>query len=379
MFMRKRRDVPIDSFATTTVAGRHRASAMVDGTEVWFESTVPLRANPEVFGSAFLIPALVGGSRLAIEGKACPIWYANVERLLDVLHRWWGTRTVAPSVNLDGAGRPKSATTGLCFSGGVDSFHSLLRSGEPIELLVTAVGFDIPLDDSVRSAALQSSLAEISGVLGIRSVEVRTNFRAHPLVLRTPWESAHGGALAAIGHALSEGMGRLVVSSSVPLRSRRKGWGSHWKIDPLWSSSDLELIHWGAESHRAQKLRALASEPLAQRHLRVCWENRAPRGNCSRCEKCVHAMIVLAECEALDRFTVFEGSETLAERIDALPRIRHLRRSFGELASSERLSPRVTRAVRELVERSRRAQSLPMRVRRFLGRRVSRWSRTARR
>jgi hypothetical protein len=362
-------DVQIGALASSPAgagAGT-RASALVDGSEVWFESTqIPLRAAPEVFGSAFLIPALAGGGRLVLEGTVCPTWHANVTRLEQILHDWWGTPTLAPEVALAAADAAPGGKTALCFSGGVDSFYSLLKATRRIDLLVTVVGFDIALDDAERIASLERSLREISAAVRIPSIVVRTNLREHPLFQRVSWERAHGGALAAIGHVLGGDVGHLMVSSSIPYRSRREWWGSHWKIDPLWSSARLELLHFGAELHRLQKVRTLAAEPLVQRHLRVCWENRSSSGNCSRCEKCLFAMLVLAECGQLEHFTVFDADASLAERLDALPRVRSLRRGFRELAASPRLPRPVTRALADLNERTQRAQSLPVRARRFL-------------
>lgn len=63
----------------------------------------------------------------------------------------------------------------------------------------------------------------------------------------------------------------------------------------------------GCEASRADKVRMLAREPLALRHLRVCWEKDEGTYNCGRCEKCLrtmtslHALGVLAECETFPR------------------------------------------------------------------------------
>lgn len=85
----------------------------------------------------------------------------------------------------------------------------------------------------------------------------------------------------------------LVIPSSYAYEDATP-WGSHWDTDPLWSSPDkIRIIHDDASVNRRDKIIQLAAEPLVQRHLRVCWRNLAPTGNCSRCEKCLRTMTTL--------------------------------------------------------------------------------------
>ncbi|MDQ3804974.1 MAG: hypothetical protein M3416_14235, partial [Acidobacteriota bacterium] len=151
-------------------------------------------------------------------------------------------------------------------------------------------------------------------------------------------------------------------------------WGSHWQTDPLWSSDRLEVVHVGAELPRSDKLRAIAREPLVREHLRVCWENLAPEGNCSRCEKCLRTRLMLADCGELENFPVFEGADTLARHLDSLPAIRGRGRVFGKLLERGRLTPEVETALRRLIKRTRRAGSFPSRVAADTWRRVFAWA-----
>ncbi len=118
----------------------------------------------------------------------------------------------------------------------------------------------------------------------------------------------------------------------------------------------MRIVSVGEKLSRARKMEEIAGEPLVQRHLRVCRENLAPTGNCSRCEKCVSTMAKLEELGMLRDFPVFEGPETLVHRVNALPRIGQLPRIFNAVASSEKLPPELTVALRDLVWRTRRAR-----------------------
>ena len=149
-------------------------------------------------------------------------------------------------------------------------------------------------------------------------------------------------------------------------------WGSHWKLDPLWSSSRLEVVYFGADHRRAEKVVAIAREPLARQYLRVCWEHRDARANCSKCEKCIRTRLVLASVGALDDFPVFDGMASLARDLDALTPHRVRGRVYTRLlADSGGLDWKVRRALRRFVARLN-AQEHPAPPPNLLKRAVSR-------
>jgi len=157
--------------------------------------------------------------------------------------------------------------------------------------------------------------------------------------------------LAAAGHLLTGVLGRLIVASSYQ-RGLSTPHGSHPRSDPLWSSSAIEVLHRGDGLWRHDKLRAIVDERLVQQHLRVCWQNRARTGNCSRCEKCVRTMLTLAQCGKLADFEAFDREVPLLQRIDALEKVPgELARVFmHELGLG--LDADMSRAVRDLLDRS---------------------------
>lgn len=354
-----------------------RIAASVDGVDAWFETgDTTLRPSAEAFASAFLIPAVALERQLTVQDPVAPDFAAGPGQVLDIVGEWWGYPRLSPSfgdafrvpaqrerekgsTNASSAAPlpapPPTAATALCFSGGVDSFYSLLASGRRIETLVFVHGFDITLDDSARAESFEQHFREIAAAVGARPVVIRTNLRAHGTFRAAPWGHSHGGALAAIGHLLADDVGTLLVSSSYPY-TRPKKWGSHWELDPLWSGAGLTIEHIGAEHDRADKLAALKDEPLARHYLRVCWRNLSDQPNCSRCSKCLLTEVVLAALGVLDEFPVFEPTATLATRIDNLPSIgdpisfRHY-----EAALAMGLPVPIAGASRRLLARSRRA------------------------
>ncbi|MBI5709224.1 MAG: hypothetical protein HZC42_02825 [Candidatus Eisenbacteria bacterium] len=379
---RRTHAVPIGPVTATFVSGVHRVAADVDGVPIWFETRdTPLTAAPEAFGSAFLLPALHQGVRLALADPVDPAWLANVGELMRIARRWWRYPVLVPEVAASSAaaahGTAAANGVALFFSGGVDSFYSLLKSGEMPDRLVTVQGFDVALDDPARMAAVETTLRAVAEARGLRALVVRTNLRSHPLVQAMAWERSHGGALAAVAHVLGDGVSEVLISSSIA-RDRTKPWGSHWETDPLFSSSRVRLREIGMELRRRQKLPLIAGEPLVRRHLRVCWENRSPAGNCSHCGKCVITRLLLADCGTLDAFPGFEGSATLARDLDALQSYSTSLHTLTDLAASARLDPEVLRATRALLERSRHAQNPLVRARRAVLRKVLEWTRGGR-
>jgi len=361
--------IPAESVRLERDGAVSQVTATVGGAPVWFRTRdVVLHPAPEAIASAFLIPAAARGARLEMADPLDPAWLANAERLLEFLHRRWrwrGRRRPAPLAPEGTSAPGRHAGTGLFFSGGVDSFYALLRSGETIDALVAVAGFDFPHDDLVRAEAVERMLREVAADRGARPVFVCTNLRDHPLYRSPNWLRTFGGAMAAVAHLLGLQAGRMLFAASTPDEGTDDRAGSDPVIDALWSSGAVETAGVGGGVRRIDKLRAIAAEPLVRSHLRVCWKNTTPSGNCSRCNKCVLARLILEEAGLFDGHP-FEGRETLAASIDGLRRTPDRILSFEELGANPRLDPAIAAAVRRFVRRSRREMSRTGRWRRRL-------------
>jgi len=369
----KRELIRIGALRSERVGGASRVTADVDGRAIWFESSgTELEPVAEAYASAFLIPALYRDAVIELDAPLDPVWLGNVPAIHALLREWWKLPERTPRGPTRPAGAVRDGSDrALFFSGGVDSFFTLLCSGQRVDHLVLVHGFDYPLDDRLRLEAAERTLREVAEARGIRWTVMQTNAREHPLFEDVSWERAHGGVLAAVGHLFGDDVGELLVSSSVP-QVTPIPWGSHWLLDPLWSSSRKRFVHVGQDHRKEDKLRAIATEPLAHRHLRVCWENRSASGNCSRCYKCLYARLVLAELGALDHFETFEGTDKLAAGFDALPRGKDKMRTFTSLMESPRLPDDVKRALADLVARTLRERRPVARLRRAVAKAVFR-------
>lgn len=343
--------VILDSHAEST-NGRSRVSASVDGAEVWFETEdAELSCSGEAFGSAFLIPALSADRELIIGATTSTQWMGSASDIADVITDWWDWEYTPPLALERRPTARQSDDIALLFTGGVDSFHTLLESGPRISTLINVQGFDVSLADTQRIASSTADVRRIAESLGIRSVSVRTNLRSHPTFAKATWERSHGGALFAVGHLLRSSVGVVAISSSVQ-RSSIRPWGSDWRIDRFFSSEAVTIEHFGERVWRFEKLQQIANDPLVRRYLRVCWEYRSAEPNCSHCDKCLRTMITLQELGLLDSSKRFD-SGPIAERIRTNPPIRGPGNRREYLVMLERgLEPEIAAAIEEALDRS---------------------------
>jgi hypothetical protein len=314
-----RPDWRIDPATEMQVGETHRVAWDVAGAPIWFESRdLRLAPAPEAPVAAVLPAAVLKSRRLVSAVPLDPLFAEGATRAVALVAQWWhGTaRPVASPAAEQGAqqARPFSA---LMFSGGVDSTHALLHGSPRPDFAVFVHGFDVPHDDEEQMLAMRPGLEALAARAGVRLVVLRTNARRHPALRRVSWNRTHGGALAAVGHVLRGHVGTLLISAS--FESERHGaWGSHWELDPLWSSSSLAVRHVGADLNRLRKVEMLCDEPLALSHLRVCWEGRQA-GNCGRCAKCVRTMLAIAHVGKLEQASAFPSGVDLVERLRVLP------------------------------------------------------------
>lgn len=335
-----------------------RVTAVVDGRPAWFESSdVELSPALEAIGSAFLLPALSQGRRLEISGPVCPQWLANQSQVVELLAQWWNYPRLVPQLTAED--RPARQWTSpapshrpvLCFTGGVDSFYSLLRHADRAQALLYVWGYDVDIRDARLARSTVAAIRQIAGEVAIPLILLATNLRRHRTFRAENWERTHGGALAALAHLLEDQFDSLQISASES-REGAQPWGSRWDLDCLHSSARVRVTQVGEDLMRAEKLWEIAGEPLVQQHLRVCWQRHRSAVNCGQCEKCLRTMLILESGGQLAHFATFRGAGDLRTLVDRMPQLPHwVLRTYDKILAHG-LPSDLDGAVRRLIARS---------------------------
>jgi len=276
------------------------------------EAEVDLALSAEPFLACALSPAMALGEDVRVDGPVSARLLASLPTIQAIYHRWdTALRVVDVQAGTSKAPRPAPGRA-LFFSGGVDSWYSLLKhrregtgdAHEALTHLILVFGFDVRRDNPELFDKIASGVRRVAEATDLRLTIVETNVRQFSDQLMS-WGFYHGGAMAAVGLTQSTLVGRCLIASSYAYDELHP-WGSHPLLDPLWSTESVDFIHDGCEAVRSQKVKVIARSALALATLRVCWANWQTEYNCGRCEKCLRTMLALHVAGALDRCSTFK-------------------------------------------------------------------------
>jgi len=338
-----------------------------------------LAANPEAFVALATVPCLKNGWNLSIDEELSPRFLKGLQAIQELYRTWYpsfhrieirhaGARARLPE---NSAGR-----VGVFFSGGLDSFYTLLKHRDEITDLIFIHGFDVKLEKHERRARCSRLVREIGSRFDKRVIEIETNFNKFFRHVHTKFaQESHGSGLASVGHLLSPLFRTIYIASSYTY-AQLQPWGSHPELDPLWSSEALDFIHDGCEADRVSKAELISKCDDALKSLRVCPGGARSAHNCGRCEKCIRTMINLAAVGALDRCTTFESPLDI-RRVPRLLADDRTRPFFQEnLRALERNNgdERLQRALSKALDRP----EWRVRVLQFIRKKKRRWGRKIR-
>ncbi len=276
--------------------------------DLWVRSNKEVLTDaPEAQVAATLLPAMQSGKDLTVDGPLDSTFAESLSTIQDIYVTWWPEpeRIAIQAPRWESSPTPKTGRTAAFFTGGVDSFYTLLKHKEEVDVLVFVHGFDVDLDDTSLRQQVTEMLQEVGTGFDKEVIEVETNLRDFSDE-HTGWPRYHGAALAFSGLVLQPSVDCLLIPSGAPYDELRP-WGSHPLLDPRWSTSNLQLIHDGCEASRLDKCRAVGQNDIASGMLRVCWRNPDGAYNCGRCEKCFRTMLQLLAADALKQCSTFEG------------------------------------------------------------------------
>ena len=303
---------------------------MLDGKgfPAFFKSEhTPLYPSPESKIAALLLPSMKRSLPVNIPENVDKKFLYSLDQIQDVFTTWDTNFSKIPiKVNSSVEEKIAGEGVGTFFTGGVDSFYTLLKHNDEITHLIYVHGYE--------NHKVTSELKKIGKSFGKEIIELKTNLRdfSDPVVT---WHNYFGAALAVVSHLLKTTLKKIFIPSSHTYLDLVPN-GSHPLLDPLWSSSKLSIVHDGCEATRVDKVALIANHEIALSHLRVCWKDTEGVHNCGKCEKCIRTMINLKAIGALDKCPTFPnnipllkvtGISAQSENIRALVKenIRHLK------------------------------------------------------
>ena len=181
--------------------------------------------------------------------------------------------------------------TALCFSAGVDSSYSLAIEQNRIDTLITLIGADVPVTDSLRAERLRHAADAVAKAFGKNLIVIETNVR-EIFDRWIGWVEYHGAVLAAVGHMLQHEVKHLLIASSADESSWQRPCGTHPALDHLWGSESLRIEH-HAMAPRFSKVARLIPETSLMEQLRVCDRDDHHCGRCPDCQFMHHSLDVL--------------------------------------------------------------------------------------
>lgn len=323
----------LTSVRTEEVSGRLRVTGTVvyddrpgEIDEYWFEFPAELADSISDSGNPWLVclapvAATLGESlRLALPvDRALAV---NVSEVMAIWKHWYPRLRVAPIVAPSETPLPTGRRkTAMFFSGGVDSFFTLLHNeppqngGLPADDLIMIHGFDILLESEDAFTRHRRRLERVASETGKMLVPVSMNLRRtrlRDLPMAALW---HGCALASVALLLEKRYERVLIAASNDIPNLGP-WGSHPLTDPLLSTSSTAVVHDGAAFSRRDKLSFLTGFDVALRSLRVCSQDTSE--NCGACEKCYRNMIILDLLGALGRSATFPEKTLDLEKVSRI-------------------------------------------------------------
>ena len=328
----------------------YRAVSDFDGQPVWFETEdIEFDPSAEAFGTLWLIPCILSKRNLRIEKPVCKTWYENAHQLMNILCDRWGTEKIKITAETRPTQIAAQEAAAVCFSGGVDSFYTLMKSGSP-KYLLCAEPFDLPSSFTETFKVGRQRLERVAEAVGSIPITIRSNIHEHPSFKIHKFLDTHFAILACMGHLLAPHIGSVLVSSSHHKDDPDVD-AVHWLLDPLHSSKLMQVCHTHADTTRRSKVAELADWPLARENLFVCFNKQGANRNCSRCEKCVRTMLDLHILGKLESFQIFDLSRPLWEAMDQVKLLTYP--ETYQSALSEPLDPRLASGIWRMLRRER--------------------------
>ncbi|HEC13836.1 MAG TPA: hypothetical protein ENI80_11445 [Acidiferrobacteraceae bacterium] len=287
-----------------------------------FESGIATNGNPWL---VVLLPlAMKLGEPLRLRQPVDRTLHKNMGKLMSLWSAWYEDIKRVP-LEMDIEDLVPATAPGrnaLFFSGGVDSFFSLLKHEEEketveessIDDLLCVHGFDIALKNRSSFSLHQRRMQDVADSTNKQYVGITTNLRTTMLEKAGWGRLSFGSAFASIALLLGERYRKVFFASTGQSDHLLAPWGSHPLADYLFSTASTEFVHDGFRYSRVEKTKEIAANSMARKYLHVCYVKGNDK-NCGKCIKCYRTMITLDVLGCLEEFKVFRNGEYNVSKI----------------------------------------------------------------
>lgn len=291
---------------------------------LWFkfptECEAHLSDNMNGFVVCLFQLAMFLNEDLEVRGTISDRLFYNLKEVQRLLNFWHPEFSII-TIKADGF-TPQTVHAGnatmSAFSGGVDSFYTLLShlprnessASHQISHTLFVEGFDRPLSEEKTHLALRQSFATLMQSLGITFIPASTN--ARDVYKGIDWDLSHDTVLTGAAHMLDGMVSRFYFAADETLPAHFKPHTFEFYTPtlgclktPLLSSDTLEIICHGTATPRVEKIHAISEWAETYKRLVVCWESHNGLHNCGICEKCVRTMTSLEIFDSLHKYETF--------------------------------------------------------------------------
>lgn len=188
------------------------------------------------------------------------------------------------------------------FTGGIDSFYTLLSKETSIDTILYCINYDIQKHQTELLKQQMNVINNVAKSLGKKVIICESNNKNILQYLKSyncnncndRWgEYLHGICIFNHAYNLSNYYSEFYFPSTLSVDNEWKLWGSDHKLDKYFSSSHMHIFTHG-DVDRFQKTKFLClhkRKKLVFDNLKVCWLNSNKMFNCSKCDKCIRTIL----------------------------------------------------------------------------------------
>jgi hypothetical protein len=274
-----------------------------------FNKNVDIYDGIEGVISLFIPHCILTGTPIYSDEYVDKTFLINLEKLLDNFKKLHKNENLFLNINvpIKENNLIKDKKIISTFTLGVDSFYTLYSHIDKIDSLLFVIGFDIKIHQKELLRDTLNNLKNITSIYNKELIICESNIKNDiNFGVGFDWgRYFHGPSLFNICYSL-QNVSELIIPSSESISSDNYIWGSSRNLDPYYSSSFLNISHNGDIS-RVDKIKYIIDHDIqCLNFLRVCWENKNNKYNCTKCEKCLRTYYTIELLGFKDKAITFD-------------------------------------------------------------------------